>query len=108
MQVYGLYFYNAASLACRFSSALTKVDVQAQWRSCTQITCVAPPQSPGAVEVSVTSNGVDYSPNSMSYTFTALLRLFSLAPSVGAAAGGGTVTVVGEAFIVGSAVACRS
>ena len=107
LEVYGIGFHRDAALACRFASALARVDVSAQFRSASHVSCAAPAHSPGAVQLSVTSNGVDFSAAALAYTYDALLRLHTLVPSRTAAGGGAVVTVLGESFAAGTAAACR-
>ena len=52
----GSHFFNSSALVCRFGARVTA----AVFLSENTIFCLTPPQPPGAVEVAVSNNGVDF------------------------------------------------
>mgnify|MGYP002828219790 CR=1 FL=1 len=69
--------------------------------------CVTPPATAGAVSLSVSNNGVDFSSTSVAYTFDAVAKVAKLMPTGGHIAGGTVVAVSGTGFVNSTKLACR-
>lgn len=72
------------------------VDVPVTFVDDTTITVVAPPHAPGAVDVTVTTNGE--TSNAMPYTYTNVLTVSGISPNTGPETGGTVVTIEGDGF----------
>lgn len=96
-----------STLACKFGGGDEAVSVQATRHSMELLTCVSPPRRPGLVGVSIISyDQLLNSDGDLEVEYISNLRLFSSWPALGPAAGGTTVTIVGEGFRSEETYAC--
>ncbi|CAM9286748.1 unnamed protein product, partial [Phaeothamnion confervicola] len=92
----GRNFLRGNQLACWFGS----VPVPALWISAEAIVCTAPPALlPGARELTVSDNGVDFVPAG-AFGYVPAATVSAIEPSIGPASGGTTVRVLGTGFSV--------
>ncbi|MDR3454951.1 MAG: IPT/TIG domain-containing protein, partial [Rhodoferax sp.] len=87
--VTGAGFAFSSGLLCKFGS----VAVAAQYLGPSEVSCGTPAMPGGVVAVSVTLNGVDFSANSVVFTFVASLSVTGLSPGSGSVTGGDAVSV---------------
>ncbi|CAM9659624.1 unnamed protein product, partial [Ectocarpus sp. 13 AM-2016] len=96
-----------STLACKFGGGDDAVSVQARRHSMELLTCLSPPRRPGLVGVSVfTYDQLLNSDGDLTVEDISNLRLFSSWPALGPAAGGTTVTILGEGFRTEEMYAC--
>lgn len=96
-----------STLACKFGGGDDAVSVQATRHSMELLTCLSPPRRPGLVGVSVFSyDQLLNSDGDLEVEYISNLRLFSSWPALGPAAGGTTVTILGEGFRTEETYAC--
>lgn len=101
----GETFPRRKQLKCRFGSVVVK----AKWVSSTQIKCstsVNTSESPGLVELSLTTNGFHYT-SFGSYEFVNPEELLMITPTSASQAGGSVISVTGKNFINATSLSCR-
>ena len=82
--------------------------VPALWLSINSIKCTSPPRDmPGKTSVQFSSNGIDFSPQALVYTYDKEVVLNHLTPTRGPIVGGTVVTIYGENFRLDSTLMCR-
>jgi len=93
--IYGANFFNSIFLTCSFGG---KRGTSIVWISSSQINCVTPAwHKPGAVQVQISNNGVNFSTESVVFSYHGYVQVFSVFPSFGFP---GTVIVVsGKNFL---------
>lgn len=98
----GENFVPSNELGCKFASTLgqTAAFSFAQFISHTKISCVTPhwdtvPATGIRVSVSVTTNGVDYTPGGPTFMFQPAAKMLVVSPSAGVATGGTPVFISG-------------
>lgn len=92
---------------CKFGNALPVVTTSVSSRA---VSCTSPliPGGQGlSVQVALSSNGVDFSASTQTFTYTAPLEISSVAPTVGPTAGGTRVTFALTISFVYNAIYCR-
>lgn len=83
------------TLSCRFGLMVVK----AAFLSTALLRCTAPQQSnEGTVGLSVSTNGIDFEPSGVQFTYITPPKLLDISPTSGTAAGGYDVTITGEHF----------
>ncbi|CAM9157522.1 unnamed protein product, partial [Ectocarpus fasciculatus] len=96
-----------STLVCRFGGGDDAVSVQATRHSPELVTCVSPPRRPGLVGVAILSyDQLLNFDGDLEVEYISNLRLFSSWPALGPAAGGTTVTILGEGFRAEETYAC--
>eukprot|EP00741_Cyanophora_paradoxa_P010637 tig00020537_g10281.t1 len=110
--VRGSGFFPTEQLACRFGTATTQfIDVPATYVSPVEVRCNAPEFSvsgSAVVELRVSMNGRDWTPESLSYMYYDNPSVGALVPNNGPLAGGSSVTVTGSNFMnTGEFLKCR-
>jgi hypothetical protein len=103
LAVKGSGFSFSPNLKCRFGLA----SVAATFVSSSELACVAPAAPAGAVSLTVSNNGVDFSSTSVAYTFAAVAKVTSVSPKGGFTTGGTVVVVSGTGFVSTTKLACR-
>eukprot|EP00961_Rhodomonas_salina_P064505 867934-Rhodomonas_salina.1 len=75
--------------------------------SASRVICESPPATgAGSILVSVSTNGVDFSRESLSYAFAPLASIFAVIPSHVSTAGGDIVTISGADFFTSLSTVC--
>ncbi len=102
--VFGSNFGSADALHCLFGRA---APVAATWVSTEVCSCVSPPGAVEVVSVEVSNNGVEFSGDSVAFTYHAMLLVHWVSPRVVPSSGGVEVTVRGSGLACGPEVTCR-
>ena len=99
----GRNFLDMPNLLCRFGS----MNVNAIFISETLISCKSPRASIGEVNVSISSNSVDFSSDTVLFRYYPSSSLKSIYPLAGPVIGGTTTILKGVNFFFSSSLGCR-
>ncbi|GMH75266.1 hypothetical protein TL16_g06702 [Triparma laevis f. inornata] len=101
--VTGSGFYSTPTLGCKFGN----VFAPGTYVSSDRIECTAPPAASvgAAISVGVTLNGVDFSSQELTFTYTPSLVVSLITPASSPIGSTTTVTVTGENFAIAAGVA---
>ena len=105
IKVLGSNFKDTKGLLCqfgRFSAATRGIFVNSRY-----IECLSPSHNPGIVSLSISNNGMDFSPSTAEYEFYGRVFIYSISPLQGTVAGGTTVKIRGSGFIFSSLLRCK-
>ena len=100
--VSGSHFVHTADLVCRIGHT----EVAASFVSDSEVRCTTPVLAIGPVDITVSSNGLDFS-NGVEFTSTADAMILAVTPPLGPSTGGTAVTVSGQGFMNSSELACH-
>ena len=95
LTVVGEGFTNSGNLRCKFG---VDVDVPATFVSVSEVHCIAPPHGAGAVDFTVTVNGISPVDRTV-YTFIPSPAVYAVSPAVVSTSGGAVITIVGSAEV---------
>jgi hypothetical protein len=96
----GSFFEASRDLVCRFG--INKAN--ASFINRTALRCIAPPSAAAAeVDVTVTTNGVDFSSQVLKYLYMESALVTDLHPRSGSTVGGSTISISGTNFLLGPA-----
>ena len=103
--VYGDFKARHLSYMCEFAGNF----VLANWIDEERISCHAPPRSPGAVDVRVTTNKQHFSDRALPFEYLVSISIYSISPTSGQASGGTLVKIRGGFNVGGSkaVVSCK-
>lgn len=99
----GTNFQSLPSTRCKFDST-TVVPVRV---TSTVVVCNSPAHASGSVAVEVSSNGQDYSGNTIQFLYVANPSVTSILPTAGPLGGATVVTVTGTGFKSSSRLQCK-
>lgn len=99
---------SATTVFCKFGDDIVSADVVLDH---TSVKCTSPPREyTGKVTVEISTNGLDWTSNSVSFTYLAPIRIWEVSPKIGPAGGGTVVRVTGSGFstdVHGGKLLCR-
>jgi len=96
--VFGKNFVQTSSTRCLFGRSISRHGI---WESSTKVLCQASLQRTGNFSLSISSNGIDFSPSNITIVSRHVYAIESISPTAASSAGGAIVTIVPTAF-------CRS
>ena len=102
--VIGENFRPSLELACKFGR---NTIVRGAFFSSSQIECPAPRMKPANSSLEVSNNGVDFSPNGLTFKYISSAALVGIVPSQGPMLGSTTVTVTMNQALTGYQMHCR-
>lgn len=100
----GDVFLGIEPVVCEFGAPAFRV--AGRWQSRTAFACEAPPQQPGVVPLSVSTNGQQYVDTGLLYTYQPQATVTAISPKSGSVHGGTSVVVSGTGFLTTEKVAC--
>jgi hypothetical protein len=104
VRIIGSGFLPSFETQCRFGG----ITVPATWVDSTIVMCTAPKHNAGTVPLEITVNGLDFTDNSLAFTYHPPLSMSFIEPVSGPALAAGTaVTVRGTGFFNSSLLSCR-
>ncbi len=86
-----------AAEVCQFAGGLSLVPSKRV--STNSISCITPPHPPGTVDVRISVDEQQYSPQRRLFTYHAMTETSAVSPSYGPSAGGTTVVIIGKGYI---------
>lgn len=110
VRVHGTGFADSSSTTvfCKFGEDVVSADTVLDH---TSVTCTSPlREDPGKVNVEISNNGLDWTSNSVTFTYLAPIRIREVSPKIGPAGGGTVVRITGSGFnadVHGGKLLCR-
>eukprot|EP00814_Leptocylindrus_danicus_P016055 CAMPEP_0116049566 /NCGR_PEP_ID=MMETSP0321-20121206/30235_1 /TAXON_ID=163516 /ORGANISM="Leptocylindrus danicus var. danicus, Strain B650" /LENGTH=663 /DNA_ID=CAMNT_0003532005 /DNA_START=372 /DNA_END=2360 /DNA_ORIENTATION=+ len=102
-RIHGSNFIYSEFLRCKFGSNVAV----ASFISVEEIACIVPPrEQAGNVSLSLSNNGVDFFPSSLTFQYYESVKVHSLWPKHGKASGGTSVTIAGARFENTESLSC--
>ena len=101
----GPAFLGSETVVCQFGAA--EFRVTGLWRSRTEFVCESPPQRPGGVRLTISTNGQQFMDAGLEYTYQPQTTVLSVSPRSGSVHGGTLVSVYGAGFVNSTEIACR-
>lgn len=101
----GPAFLGSETVVCQFGA--TEFRVNGRWLSRTDFVCYTPPQRPGSVQLSISTNGQQIMDSGLNFTYQPQTTVLSVSPRSGSIHGGTQVAVYGAGFVNSTEIACR-
>ena len=104
LTISGVGFSSSYPLTCLINDTI----ISAAYLSSTTLSCLTPPMAnAGAVSLTVSANGQEYSVTALTFLYLAPLSLTSVAPLLGPSSVSSTLSIAGASFFNSSTLLCR-